>query len=175
MKTKNLIMTAMFSVLITVGAFLKIPLFSIPITCQSIFVLLAGLVLGAKRGAVSVLLYIVLGLLGLPVFSGGGGIMYVLQPTFGFLLGFCASAFLFGYFCEKRKIYQKNIFLLSLLSMIPMYIIGTAYYMLLMNFYFKESAGLLTTLYYCVLVFIPGDILKCIFTSVVALKIRGRI
>ena len=72
-RTKNLMYCSLFTALIAVGAFIKIPIPVVPFTLQFFFTTLAGLLLGSKMGAVSVIAYMVLGLVGLPIFSEGGG------------------------------------------------------------------------------------------------------
>lgn len=72
-RTKNLMYCSLFTTLIAVGAFIKIPIPVVPFTLQFLFTTLAGLLLGSKMGAVSVIAYMVLGLVGLPIFSEGGG------------------------------------------------------------------------------------------------------
>ncbi|MCB5624660.1 biotin transporter BioY, partial [Bifidobacterium animalis] len=62
-------------------------------TLQFFFVLLAGILLGPKLGALAVLLYVVIGLLGLPIFAAGGGLAYIVRPSFGYLIGFIAGAY----------------------------------------------------------------------------------
>ena len=73
-KTKNLVMCSLFVALIVVGAFIKIPVPVVPFTLQLLFTMMAGLLLGGKLGAVSVGVYILMGLLGLPIFAEGGGL-----------------------------------------------------------------------------------------------------
>ena len=72
-RTKNLMYCSLFTALIAVGAFIKIPIPVVPFTLQFLFTTLAGLLLDSKMGAVSVIAYMVLGLVGLPIFSEGGG------------------------------------------------------------------------------------------------------
>ena len=72
-RTKNLMYCSLFTALIAVGAFIKIPIPVVPFTLQFLFTTLAGLLLGSKMGAVSVIAYMVMGLVGLPIFSEGGG------------------------------------------------------------------------------------------------------
>ncbi len=79
-KTKDMILCSMFVALIAAGAFLKVPVPVVPFTLQYLFTMLAGLLLGAKKGALAVCVYILLGLCGLPIFAQGGGIGYVFQP-----------------------------------------------------------------------------------------------
>ncbi len=86
-KTRDLIYCALFAALTAIGAFLHFQLFQATITLQFFFTAMAGLLLGAKLGALSQLLYVVLGLVGVPIFAAGGGFGYIFNPTFGFLLG----------------------------------------------------------------------------------------
>ena len=96
-KTRDLIYCALFAALTAIGAFLHFQLFQATITLQFFFTAMAGLLLGAKLGALSQLLYVALGLVGVPIFAAGGGFGYIFNPTFGFLLpkrtvpcrGFC--------------------------------------------------------------------------------------
>src|SRR3712207_2857288 len=90
---RDLTMTALFVTLITVGAFIRIPLPNCPFTLQILFTTLAGIILGSRLGAVSVGIYIILGLIGVPVFTSGGGPGYILHPTFGYLVGFMVGAY----------------------------------------------------------------------------------
>ena len=88
MTTRKLVRTALFAALTAVGAFLKIPLGPSAITLQFFFTAMAGCLLGSGCGALSQLIYVVLGLLGLPIFTAGGGFFRCAAPDFGFLLGF---------------------------------------------------------------------------------------
>lgn len=87
LKTNQMILSALFTALISIGAFIKIPIPVVPFTLQFLFTMLAGLLLGGRLGTLSVLVYILLGLVGLPVFTEGGGLAYLLKPTFGYIIG----------------------------------------------------------------------------------------
>lgn len=89
--------------LIALCSQLEIPLKPVPVTLQTLAVLLVGAALGARRGALSVLAYVLAGAAGLPVLSGGGaGLLKVLGPTGGYLAGFVVAAFLVGFLVERR-------------------------------------------------------------------------
>jgi biotin transport system substrate-specific component len=95
---KNFLLSAFFAILTAVGGLLSIPMPPIPFTLQVFFVLMSGLLLGPKYGPLSQILYIAMGLIGLPVFAGGrGGLQHVLSPSFGFLIGFVAASWLAGF------------------------------------------------------------------------------
>jgi len=93
----QIVWTALLAALIAAGAYINIPIGPVPISLQTFFVTLAGFVLGPKKGAMAVALYLLAGLIGLPVFSGGrSGLGHLLGPTGGFLVGFMLSAFISG-------------------------------------------------------------------------------
>ena len=81
--------------------FIRVPLPNCPFTLQILFTTLAGIVLGSRLGAASVGIYIVLGLIGVPIFTSGGGPGYILQPTFGYLIGFMVGAYVVGRIAES--------------------------------------------------------------------------
>ena len=96
MKLREMVLCALFIALVAVGAFIRIPVGTDVYTLQFLFTLLAGLLLGARLGAVAVGVYVLMGLVGIPVFASGGGPSYILQPTFGYLVGFICQAYLTG-------------------------------------------------------------------------------
>ena len=98
---RDVILILSFSVVTAVCAKLKVEVGAVPITMQTFAVLLAGALLGSKRGALSQLTYLLMGLTGIPWFARGGGISYILSPTFGYLLGFVLAALSVGWLCER--------------------------------------------------------------------------
>ncbi len=172
MKAQKLVLCAMFAALIAIGAFLKVPVPVMPFTMQTMFVSLAGLLLGKRLGAVSVLVYIAVGLLGLPVFVNGGGPGYVLQPTFGYLIGFVLGAYLCGWMVERRGADKRGTLLLGCLcSLAATYALGLVYYFFITNFYFHSFIGVQAMLWYCFAATLPGDFL----TSLAAVWLAKRI
>ncbi|MDH4071140.1 MAG: biotin transporter BioY [Ignavibacteria bacterium] len=100
--TQSLLITG-FAAATAVAAQVEIPHYPVPFTLQTLFVLLAGAFLGPRNGALSMVLYLSVGVLGLPVFSGGGmGLMRILGPTGGYLLAFPIAAAIVGYLISKR-------------------------------------------------------------------------
>ena len=103
-KTKDLVICSLFTALVAAGAFIRIPvLYMDYFTLQFLFVLLAGILLGSRLGMLSVTIYVLLGLFGFPIFAAGGGINYVLRPSFGYLIGFVCAAFVCGLVLEKSE------------------------------------------------------------------------
>lgn len=95
--TRNLVRAALFAALTAAGALLTIPIGPVPFTLQVMFTIMSGLFLGARNGAFSQVVYVMLGLLGLPVFSrGGAGVGILLGPTGGYLIGFICAAWVVG-------------------------------------------------------------------------------
>ncbi len=137
--TKDMILVSIFSALMVIGAFIRIPFPLLPITLQPFFCALAGILLGARLGLVSQLVYIALGLTGLPVFAQGGGISYVVNPSFGFIIGFAASAFVMGRIMEIRKTTGlKNIMIALISGLLTIYAIGISYMYIILSFYAKK-------------------------------------
>ena len=94
---------ALFIALMVAAAYIQIPFPLVPLTFQTAVAVLCGLLLGAKKGVAAMTAYAVMGLLGLPVFSAGGGVYYFLKPSFGYILGFTASAFAGGFLVSHVK------------------------------------------------------------------------
>ena len=128
-KTTNLILCSLFTALIAVGAFIKIPVPVVPFTLQFLFTTLAGLLLGSKKGAISVVAYMILGLAGLPIFSEGGGFWYVIKPSFGYIIGFCIGTYVTGLIAERMK--EKTVpryMLANFVGLLIVYAVGMIYY-----------------------------------------------
>lgn len=169
---RSLSQCAIFAALIAIGAFIKIPLPIMPITLQTLFVNLAGLLLGSRRGALATGCYVVLGLLGLPVFVSGGGIAYVLQPTFGYLLGFIAAAWLSGRLVERNPAPSFRSYLLaSFANLALIYLVGLAYMYGIRNFYLQSPMGFQALILGAALPFLPGDILLCLLSPHLARRL----
>jgi len=170
------VLISLFTALTVVGAFIKIPIPYVPLTLQTMMVMFAGLILGSRRGALSQVLYIALGLLGLPIFAQGGGPAYVLQPSFGFLLGFVAGAYVIGRIVEGApNLTLPRTLAALILGQVTIYLLGLAYLYLSLNYILDKPVAFLTVLKIGVLVFIPGDILKTAVAALVVAPIRHRL
>lgn len=178
LKTKELTTCALFAALIAIGAFIKIdiplPIYTMHFTLQWLFVLLAGFLLGAKRATISVGVYLLLGLMGVPVFASGGGPAYILRPTFGFLLGFLIAAFVIGWLTELMKpgkTYQYG--LVGTVGLVIYYGVGVVYFYLINNFvnYTPVSFGSVVV-DYCLITVLP-DALLVVAAALMAKKVRA--
>jgi biotin transport system substrate-specific component len=175
-RIRAIVMVSLFTALTAVGAFIKIPIPHVPLTLQTLMVMSAGLILGSRLGALSQLLYLTIGLIGLPIFAQGGGPGYVLQPSFGFLVGFIAGAFVIGKIVEKEESLSFSRTLAALLmGQAAIYILGLSYLYFNLNFIVHKPVSISTTLKIGLLVFIPGDILKTIVAASVMAPIRKRL
>ena len=159
MRTKDLVYIAIGAALIAVCAWITVP-YIVPFTLQTFAVFLVTNLLGGKRGTLSVLVYILLGAVGLPVFAGfKGGMGALLGTTGGYIIGFIFSALLM-WALEKHS--KKSIIinaLVMLLALLVCYVFGTTWFMYV---YTKrnEAVTLLTVLGWCVIPFIIPDLVK---------------
>jgi len=171
-KLLNITLCAMFAALICVGAFIRIPTPLVPITFQVFFTTLAGLILGGKKGALSVAVYVLMGLAGIPVFTGGGGLMYVLKPTFGYLIGFIAGAYLTGeisHAVENPSV--KRLLAANFAGLFVVYLVGTVYCWIISHFYMHSDTGIIALMTSCVFLPIGGDILLSFILAFAAKRI----
>ena len=144
--TGDMVICALFVALIVAGAYIKIMIpigpFSVTFSLQFLFSLMAGLMLGARRGALTVTVYLLLGLIGLPVFAHGGGIGYLVRPTFGFLLGFLAAAFIAGLIIERTGTRSVGSYILAAAAgEAAYYLCGLVYYYFVFNYVVTEGGA----------------------------------
>lgn len=173
-KTRMMILAALFAALTAVGAFIRFPLGTMSVTLQFMFTAMAGVLLGAKWGAVSQAVYVVLGLVGLPVFTMGGGIGYVMQPSFGFLLGLIPTAWVIGRLTEKEN-GRWRIARACLAGLAVLYLIGLPYMYLIMKLYLHKSITVWTAVKAGMLVYLPGDAIKIALTVLLYKPLRRAI
>lgn len=166
----SVMLTALFAALTAVGAFIRIPLPPVPVTLQTLFALVAGLALPLKLSLGSMLAYLFIGLIGLPVFTTGGGIAAIAGPTGGYLVGLVAAVIVEA--IVLRLVPRKNVasyLLAALLATVAIYIPGLLW--LKSSLTLSWSATLISGL----VPFIAGDVLKLIASALVAVKVAPRI
>lgn len=128
MTVKRLIRISYFAMLAVIGSMIRFPVQPVPFTMQAFFAVIAGFVLGGSDGAYSQLAFVLLGIIGLPVFAGGGGYTYVLEPTFGYLAALIIGAYGSGFLLRRRKTIKVfTVFVSGLAGLASVYIIGAAY------------------------------------------------
>lgn len=150
---------ALMAVALSVCSWISIPA-AVPFTMQTFAVFCTLGLLGGRRGSMAVLIYMLLGAVGLPVFSGfRGGIGTLLGPTGGYILGFLLMALLYWLFDRKNNLKLRGMTLLLLLGLIVCYAFGTVWFI---EVYSKSSGpiGLTAALAMCVFPFILPDLIK---------------
>ncbi len=171
LSVKEMVLCALFAALIAAGAYIRIPLPAVPFSMQFFFTNLAGLLLGKKQGAVSVLIYIFIGLLGIPVFTQGGGPGYVLLPSFGYLPGMALGAWFSGLIAERSN-GMKGYLIAGFTGLFVTYSVGATYYALINYFYLSSQVEIRNLLIYCVAVFLPGDGLSALLGAYLTKRLK---
>ena len=169
--TRLIVMIPVFTALTAAGAIIKLPFWPVALSLQSFFVIMSGLTLGPLGGLTSQLIYIFLGLCGLPVFAGGGGPGYIMMPSFGYLLGFIAAAGIAGllgrHISRKKESAGVRIFLIALVASLAVYAIGTPWLALNLRYVVHKPDAFDFALKSGLLIFVPGDLLKCLLLSLI--------
>ena len=165
---RRMVYAALFGALTAIGAFMIIPLQPVPITLQTLFTGLAGALLGGYAGALSQVVYVLLGLIGLPVFAGGrAGLGVLLGPTGGYLIGFIAGAYVIGKMVEARREAGLAWIALSLFAGdLVIYALGTLQLALVAHL--SPAKAILLG----VAPFLIGEALKLAATALIAVKLR---
>lgn len=160
-----------FVLLTALGAFIRVPLFftPVPLTLQTFFVLLSGAVLGKKYGFATQLLYLSLGIMGIPLFSGANfGLAAILGPTGGYLTSFVVVAFVLGFVLQSSKVnYLQLIFIFVSASMFIL-TCGCLWLAIFLGYSFKSAFVLGFA------PFVVGDIIKSILAATIYNRIKHK-
>lgn len=168
--TKKMVYAGLFGSLTALGAYIIIPFPLVPITCQTLFLNLSAAFLGGRYAALSQLIYIFLGIMGLPVFAGGkGGLGVLFGPTGGYLLGFILAAFITGSLIEKSKKGIIALVLPMLLGMVVIYMLGVLQLSLVSRLSLKRA------ILVGVIPFIIGDFFKILIACLIYFKLKDRV
>ncbi len=170
--TKTLVLIALFTALIVVGTKITIPIFFIPFTLQVFFIVLAGKIGGKIVGLSSVVIFIALGLTGIPVFATGGGFDYAIRPTFGYILGFIPLAVLSGVPHNARVRSFSRELLWALVGDLTMYAVAVPYLYMVTTLVLGGDDKLADLLMSGFFIFIPSDFVQCLLASIIAVKLR---
>lgn len=165
------------------GAGIKVPLPFVPITLQTFFVLLSGHLLGPVYGAASQIIYLLLGLAGLPVFAEGGGLAYIFKPTFGYLLGFPLASFMAGITVHRGVLLPEalpatqvpRLILANLSGLLAIFVPGVLYLWLNINFVLGQTLSFVHALQIGFLISLPGDVIKMAGVILLYLAIQPRL
>lgn len=174
-RTLRLVLIAVFIALIAVGAFIKFPIGIVPVSMQCAMCVLCALMLGARDGVITVAIYLIMGLIGIPIFIAGGGFGYVLQPTFGYLLGYIVAVPVGALVARgvhnssRPKLWRLLLGAFTVLTIL--YTFGVMYMYLLLNFYMGKAMEMSKAWLTGCAVFLPTDGAWCIVGSIVAYKV----
>lgn len=174
MKTREMILCALFAALTAIGGFLKIPFPSAAITLQFFFTAMAGVLLGAKYGALSQGIYVLLGLAGVPVFAMGGGVSYVLQPTFGYVLGLTPAAWLIGRLRKQPLRFARTLGAMAA-GLAADYACGLSHLTLISNVYLGQGRTARELLLGGAALYLPGDLCKIVLAALLSLGVARRL
>jgi len=175
---------ALFAAIICVGCFMRIPLGPIPIVLQNMLCILTGVLLGGYLGGIPTALFLLAGLIGLPVYSGGtSGLAVWMGPTGGFLPGYLLGAIVAGFIAGRPSLTQKKPDLITIIrvilavvaGMVILYVPGVirfAYWASGNGKVPADSTAFRYTMKACVIPFIPGDLVKVCIAVPVALVVR---
>jgi biotin transport system substrate-specific component len=167
MKIRNIVFTALFAAVICIISPFKIPIGAIPITLATFAVYIAASVLNWKYGTLAVLVYILIGMVGLPVFAGfEGGAHKLVGPTGGFIVGYIPCALIIGLIVDKYESKKWLYPITMVLGTVILYALGTAWFMISMSY--TLAAALMA----CVVPFLIFDAVKIVLASVIAPPLR---
>ncbi len=172
MKVKDMTLTAVMAALICIAGPLTIAVGPVPLSLATFAVMLAGAVLGKKWGTAAVGLYLLIGIIGIPVFSGfSGGFQKLAGVTGGYLAGYLPCAFLTGLGAERAEKEKRKWLLpaMMVLGTAVLYTVGTAWFMI------QTKNGLGTALGLCVLPFLPGDAVKIAAVALITPAVKRAI
>lgn len=169
-RLKTMILIALFAAIIGIMAQMTIPLPIIPITGQTLAIGLAATILGSRNGTLAVILYVLLGVIGLPVFANfQAGPAVLFGPTGGYIIGFIPTAFITGYILEKTSFRIPHALLANLVGMVITLFFGACWYK------FISEIGWVKTIYLTVTPFIIPGIIKALLASLIGIIIRERL
>ena len=171
MKTTTMILCAVFAATLCVFSVMIIPIGIVPISMGLFGIMITAGILGLKRGTISVAVFILIGAVGVPVFTGfRGGVAPLAGPTGGYIWGYVPMAALIGVLTlkmPKNKWHAMVRYFFSFLAgVVVCYAMGTAQFMLVQEVDFKTALGL------CVIPFIPFDIAKALAASYISYAVR---
>ena len=171
MSVRDICYAGLFAAVIAVMAQISIPMpLGVPMTMQTFAITLAAVVLGAKLSALSSLIYLILGAVGIPVLANfSGGFDKFVGPTGGFLISFPLMAFIIGWGAEHRKDFKGAYVLALILGTVVNYVVGVALFCVVTNG--SVAAGITA----CVLPFIPTAIIKAVLASIIGFGVKNRI
>jgi len=177
MKAKDITLVGLLVAILIVCSQIAIPIGPVPITLQTFAVMLIGMIVKPKHAFYTTLLYLIIGVFGLPVFAGGlGGLQAVLSPSFGFVIGFIPASLLQSYYLERNLLNgNKELIIAAAINYIVSYLIGMTYMFFILNVYLHSAFSIPQILMIGLVPFIPGDLLKNILAITVGKRLRPQL
>lgn len=170
LSVSEMTLIALMTALICIAAPFTVPIGAIPISLATLVLYFETYILGWKKGGISCILYLLIGLVGIPVFSGfSGGVGKLFGPTGGYLIGYIFLVWITGWFTECFSGKKTGYLLGMVLGTIACYIVGTLWFVYVTN---SDIPAAVTA---CILPFIPADLIKMAVSAVVAPVVRGRL
>ncbi|MDD2534039.1 MAG: biotin transporter BioY [Eubacteriales bacterium] len=175
---RDMTLISLFTVLSIVGAKISLPVLAIPFTFQFIISLLTGIVLGGHRALLAQGLYLFMGLIGLPVFAKGGGIAYIFEPSFGYLIGMALGAGLVGFIADKLDpqragLKRWQLLPVNFLALAIVYSLGVTYLFVIKNFYTGSSLTLVKAFQFGMIPFLLNDSIYCVIAAMIGPRLRN--
>ena len=169
---RDMTLISLFAALISITSFISIPIGTVPITLQTFGVFSTLMLIGGRRGSMSVAVYIALGAVGLPVFSGfSGGVGRLFDATGGFILGFLASAILYWLIARLLGSSLTATIISAVSAHVLLYIVGALWFFV----GYSDGAGFLSTLTLTVLPYLLPDAIKLFLAIFLCEKIKKRL
>ncbi|MEG0797641.1 MAG: biotin transporter BioY [Acidaminococcaceae bacterium] len=174
MRLRNMMLAGIFAALMVISSYIVIPLGPVPHSMQPLVVLLSGILLGHKWGPISILVWILLGVLGLPVFNQGqAGAVMLVGPTGGFILGFVLCSWLAGILTEKHlEAGMFKTFCFLLVAMVGAYVVGLIGFKLSFQYFLQKPMTWERSAILTIAPFLPFDIIKTAIATYVGIKVR---
>lgn len=168
LSTRDITYCSIMAALTLLSGFITVPLGPIPLTLQTLFVLLTGLILSKRNALISQGIHFLLSLL-------IGGFQSFISPSFGFVFGFAAGAYVIAFIIEKYGFTVKSASIAVFIGSIVIYLVGLPYMAIILNNYLGGNFSIMQILQMGLFMFIPGDLIKAVFAVVVGLRLKGKV
>lgn len=174
MQLRNMMLAALFTTLMIISSYVVVPIGPVPHTLQPLVVFLTGLLLGHRWGAISISVWVVLGIIGLPVFNQGqAGAVMLVGPTGGFIIGFVVCAWLIGLLTEGdlQSGYART-FGCIVLGLAVAYILGFIGFKFSFQYFLQKPMSWEKSFWIVIAPFLPFDIIKAAIATYVGINVR---
>lgn len=173
MRTRDIVLASLFAAMLAISSNIAVPIGPVPITMQPVAVLLMGMILGSRLGVTSVLIWIMLGVFGLPVFAGGkAGAITLLGPTGGFIFGYLACTYIIGYVAENSGGGYKALLFGAMAGQVVMYALGLLGFMLSFKYFLMKPMSIDKAVALAVAPFAVKDFVQTFVITYLGARVR---